>query len=129
MAAPFALKLPGFSSGEREPASPLTEREGKQLREKLTNSILLYADLADDTISRTNAKRQKAEIWSTMDVEDAGVLADIAIERGMSSPVVAQAVRGMVQTSKYVRAGLIVGPRAWDTFSFYVKNGGILLWA
>lgn len=64
-----------------------------------------------------------------MDAEDAGVLADIAIERGMASPVVAQAVRGMVQTSKYVRAGLIVGPRAWDTFSFYVKNGGILLWA
>ncbi|MGZ6376182.1 MAG: hypothetical protein ACXWPI_15870 [Ktedonobacterales bacterium] len=122
--------MPGFpSSGEREPATVLSDREAKASREKLIDSYLLYADIADDTISNTNRRRATAEIWSTMDREEAGVLADIAIERGMESPIVAQAVRGIIRTSKYARAGLIVGPRLRDTFMFYLKNGGVLLWA
>ncbi len=134
--AGIKLRLPAILGGVPEGAEadgakaarPLTKREADELRGELVKSYLLMADSADDLLTHTNRRKTEAQIWSTMDEEDAGILADLAIAHGLRSALAAQAVRGMVRTSNYVRAGVIVGPRIWKSFVFYAQNGGFTIW-
>ena len=101
----------------------MSDREAKAIRAELISAILMYSDLADDAISATNRDRAHAQIWSTMTEADAGVLADLNLDLAKRSAMAAQAVRGIVKTRRYVNAGLIVVPRAWQTVEFYAQHG------
>lgn len=106
-------------------------KESKDIREGFIDAYLRYGDLADDALtavtSRVTATDGKALIWSTMTYEEAGVLADIAIARGRTSPIVAEAIRGFIRASNYIKAAGIVGPRAWATIERIAQNGGFSL--
>lgn len=107
---------------------PLGVREAREIRDDLIAAYLTYGDLADQALTHVTSRiAEPALIWSTMTEIEAGILADLAIARGRTSPLVASAVRSFMLASNYVKAGYIVGPRAWATIQRIAENGGLSL--
>lgn len=124
----LGLRMPSFLANA---VKTLSAREASSLRDEFIDAYLAYGDLADDALTRVTSKvtaeMGPAVIWSTMTRDEAGILADIAIARGRKSPVVAQSIRYFIIGNKYLKAGLIVGPRAWAMFERVAQNGGFSL--
>jgi hypothetical protein len=109
----------------------LSQREASEIRRDFIKSYQLYGDLADDALTRVTSRVTEAYgpalIWSSLTEEEAGILADLAIARGRTSPIVAQSIRAFVRMSNYLKAAAIVGPRAWATIERIAQNGGFSL--
>jgi hypothetical protein len=103
----------------------LTASEATQLRPKLIQALLGSSESLDDLLTTTNRRHAQAEIWSTMDQQDAETLADALLMFGRKSAIGAGIVRGVAQGYLGFRALTILGPRLWQTAKWYPENGGI----
>jgi len=81
----------------------------------------------DDLITNTNKQHAEAAIWSTIDREDNEFLADALLRAATKDPAVAWAVRGIAESSAWLRAGIITVPRFFDMLRFYKEHGGLAL--
>lgn len=108
-------------------AAPLTKGEAEALRDGVMRFLSAMGDYADEGIAITNKRREKPAIWSAMDDEELGTLADFMIARGMRSGQVAATVRNMARTWEALQVGIILWPRFRATVRFYTDNGGFAL--
>lgn len=115
-------------SGRASASAPvLTKTEAEALREGVMRFLSAMGDYADEGIAITNKRREKPAIWSAMDDEELGTLADFLIARGMRSGVAAATVRNMARTWEAFQVGIILWPRFRATIRFYADNGGFAL--
>lgn len=99
-------KLPTFKEG-----TTLSAGEAKALEEPLIAALLADSYYIDQYIWYRTKDDTQAPIWSDMDTEDMTKLASIMLKRGQKSPAAAAVVRGMVNSSAYFDAVMLVGPR------------------
>lgn len=104
-------------------AKVLTTGEVDDFRDDLIRGINGAFEAFDKFMSATNKRGETALIWSNIPDPQIEILADYLLERGQKSVVIAQGVRGIVQTWRAYAALLIVGPAAMESFAFYMKNG------
>lgn len=102
----------------------LASGEANSLREPLVDGFLRVWELTDETITHTNRARAEAQIWVTIDREDTGILVDALLSFGRANPVAAQAVRGIATLFVQLEIGMILVPRFWRTWNFYLQHGG-----
>lgn len=108
-------------------ASPLSRAEAGELRAGLVKFIQAMGEYADEGIEFSNKRRAKPEIWGNLDDEEAGLMADLLIARGLRSAMAAQTVRNMARAWQYFAVGAILLPRFKQTVRFYAENGGFAL--
>lgn len=119
----FLAKLQAWATGK-----PLTDKQAAEIRDDLIASYKAYADYADWFVSNTNRARAEAIIWSTIQDDEFGILADFALDLAKANPVIAQAVVGMARTARLAKVGAIIGPRVGLTLGHYASNGGFGVW-
>jgi hypothetical protein len=102
---------------------PLTAREADDLLPRMVTGVIMFGEGTDWFISRSNKAHAEATIWA-MDEEDAEIIARVILLIGRKSSVGALAIRGVVQTVRFVDVGKITLPRAYQTIMFYVQHGG-----
>lgn len=93
----------------------------------LAKTLQTLAGYADEVISFTNSEQAEAKIWRKITLDEWKIIADMLIEDGKKSGVIATAIRGMVSAYQRLQAGLIIGPRLWETYQFYADHGGFKL--
>ena len=105
----------------------LTDKEAKDLAVPLAKTLQTLGGYVDEVITFTNAEQAKAKIWSTITFDEWKIIADMLIEDGKKSGIIATAIRGTVSAYQRLQAGLIIGPRLWETYQFYAEHGGFKL--
>lgn len=105
-------------------AKPLTVKEVDDLQPLLISAIVAASEGADWFISHSNRAHATAIIWS-MDEEDAEILAAVALVFGRKSGTGAMAIRGVAQAGRFYDVGKLTLPRFYQTFTFYMRNGGL----
>ena len=103
--------------------------EVEDLKELLTDAVLAYADGLDGLISRTNADRAEAEIWSTITRAEAATIAQPIVDLGQKYAQFAFIARQMARSYTGMKIGLITVPRFFETMAFYAQHGGFMLWS
>lgn len=118
---PFADFLGAVARGT------LSASEVRELRPKMQEALLHTSDNFDEFLSRTNAQHAQAQIWSTIDEDDARTLTDALLLLGQKSAPVAGVVRLVADSYLGVRALMILGPRFYQTAVWYPAHGGFSL--
>lgn len=107
----------------------LSRAEADELEQMLTEAILAYSEGLDGLITRTNAERATAVIWSTITEEDARTIARPIVEAGQKYVQFAFIARQVGRSYVGVKIGLITLPRFYETLEHYARHGGFLLWS
>lgn len=107
----------------------LASLEADQMTDLLTDGLLAFSEEADKFISRTNAERADAEIWSTITREEAATIAGALVDAGRKYAPMAFMVRQLARSYTGLRIGLITLPRFYETMQHYAQHGGFLLWS
>ena len=102
----------------------LSDKEARDLSVPLAKSLQTLGGYADEVISFTNGDQAEAKIWRKITLDEWKIIADMLIEDGKRSGVIATAIRGLVSAYQRLQAGLILGPRLWETYQFYADHGG-----
>jgi hypothetical protein len=105
-----------------------SESESLKKRGELIEVILLQSENMDNVIQATTKGHNPVYIWSTIDRADAEVLADVMLERARKDPVAAKFVDELLELKLKLQAGVIVGPRAYQTIVTYWTRGFSILW-
>lgn len=121
-----ALPL-GKEKVEKAVRKAFTEAEAKAVKPMLVNAMLDYFQYADELLYATVKGHPRVEIWSSIDAEECGILADALIARGKKSAAGAAQIQAMVDVHKNLKVGLILAPRFYQTFRLYMDNGGASL--
>lgn len=108
-------------------AHPLSEKETKDLRPKMITIVQTIFHYMDIAIGATNRQHVDAYIWQTIDPGDCEVIADLVLEGGKKSRIVATSVRRLSMSYRMLQVGIITLPRFIQTFQHYQKNGGFAL--
>lgn len=123
MTIPF--KLPSLSDWLKVPS--LDNREMKTLKEPFKKGLRFWFDELDRDISATTYDGTPAHIWSRTTDEELDKIVDAIHKLGsMNNPLgkaVAQAYRGVAETSVLLEAGMITGRNAFLTIRHYADHG------
>lgn len=90
----------------------------------LAKTLKTIGGYADEVITFTNGDQAEARIWRKITLDEWQIIADMLIEDGKKNGVIATAIRGTVSAYQRLQAGLILGPRLWETYQFYADHGG-----
>lgn len=101
----------------------LTDAEVIKMRPKLIQLIVWQSEHLDEFISATTRGHAPVEIWSTLDYDDAEILADYLISRARVDERAAVAVRYAATIMDKIKLGIIVGPRLYQTMLTYFDRG------
>lgn len=93
----------------------------------MAKTLQTLGKYVDELISLTNSKKAQAKIWGTITLDEWMIIADMLVEDGKKSGIVATAIRATVTAYLRLQAGLIILPRVWETYQFYADNGGFKL--
>lgn len=113
----------GKGKAEKVVRKAFTETEARVLKPMLVSAMLDYFSYADELLYATIKGHPRVEIWSTIDDEECGILADALIARGKRSAAGAAQVQAMIDVHKNLKVGMILAPRFYQTFRVYVDNG------
>jgi hypothetical protein len=102
----------------------LTDAEASSMLEPLTKGFMKFWEISDGIISNTNKNKAPARIWQTIDETQTRELVTSLLGAGRANPLVAATARKLAETFNALQVGFILGPRFWQTFQFYLKNGG-----
>lgn len=102
---------------------PLSAKQAEEIRQPLIDAMADYFKYADELMSGTNASGVEAMIFQTIDDEEIGILVDAWLTRAQEDPAVANAVVQAVNLHYKFKVGLILLPRFYKAFQFYVDNG------
>lgn len=105
----------------------LTDKESKDLADKLKNAYLAIFKYVDLAITHTNAEKAPAAIWSMMDDDDLAVFVEVTINGAKKSRILATGVRKVVASYNLLRLGIITAPRFMETVQHYRAHGGFIL--
>lgn len=105
-------------------AKALTSSEASGFRKPLFDALKEVWRYADEGVTLTNRDGAKAFIWQTIDSEETYILVDALLNVGLRNPAAAQAVRAVVNAWKQVQVGVILLPRFYATWRFYIEHGG-----
>lgn len=101
----------------------LTDTEAVRLRPKLIEFIIWQSEHLDDFISATTKGHAPIEIWSTIDRDDAEIIADFLISQAKVNDGAAVAVRYAATIMEKIKLGIIIGPRVYHTMMAYIERG------
>lgn len=125
---------PKKDSGEKKQQSQkkpsgkvYSESEALKKREELIEVILLQSDNMDSAIQATTKGHLPVQIWSTMDRGDAENLADFLLVEARRNAAAAKFVEGLLDLRLKLQAGVIMGPRAYQTIITYWIRGFSIL--
>lgn len=104
-------------------SAPLTEKEAANLKPGLIDALSFYFVQLDELIRLTSKGHQPVSIWSDMDEEETGTLADWFLARGQRSARAAQGVQNMLDSHLNIMTSLISLPRFIKTFQHYMVTG------
>lgn len=104
-------------------AEPLTKREARASRDTVVTAIQKYCELADEAIPLASKSGAPVQIWSTLDQNEAEILADCLLDLAQRWAVPAAVVRGIVRTYTWLEVGLITLPRFKQTIGYYLREG------
>ena len=114
------------SKGEKSSTvrdKPLSSKEAGEIRQPLIDAMGDYFHYADELMSGTSANGAEAEIWSSIDDEELGILVDAWLARAQKDPIAAHYAVQAVNSHYKLKIGMILAPRFYQTFRFYVDNG------
>lgn len=117
-----SLSEPGGKT-KKKPEKLLTDAEIAKLKPKLINAIIWQTDHMDSFIQATTKKHLSVFIWSTMDENEAELLAKFLLARGKRDATTATLVRQMADLMEKIELGLILLPRAYATMRTYFERG------
>lgn len=106
---------------------PLSVKEAKDLALPLAKTLQTIGGYVDEVITFTNGEQAEAKIWRKITLDEWQIIADMLIEDAKKSGIIATAIRGTVSAYQRLQAGLIIGPRLWETYQFYADHGGFKL--
>lgn len=107
----------------------LQANEVDDTRELLIEAILTYSEGLDAFITRTNAERAEAVIWSTITREDAATIAEPLVAAAQKYAQIAFLARQIGRSYTGLKIGLITLPRFYQTLEHYGAHGGFVLWS
>jgi hypothetical protein len=119
--------LPKIEKAEKAVRKAFTEAEAKAIKPMLVSAMMDYFSYADELLYATVKGHPRVEIWSSIDDEECGILADVLIARGKKSAAGAAQIQAMVDVHKNLKVGMILAPRFYQTFRLYMDNGGMSL--
>lgn len=117
----------GKDKAEKAVRKAFTEAEAKLIKPMLVSAMMDYFQYADELLYATVKGHPRVEIWSSIDAEECGILAEALIARGKKSAAGAAQIQAMVDVHKNLKVGLILAPRFYQTFRIYMDNGGASL--
>ncbi len=104
-------------------SKPLSAKKAEEIRQPLIDAIIDYFKYTDELMSGTSANGVQAQIWSTIDDEEIGILIDAWLARARVDERMAGYAVAAVNNHYKLKIGLILAPRFYQTFRFYVDNG------
>ncbi len=117
----------GKANGKEEKAGirtkPLSAKEAEEIRQPLIDALADYFKYGDELMSGTSANGVQAMIWSSIDDEELGILIDAWLARARVDSTAAYYAVAAVNNHYKLKIGLILAPRFYQTFKFYVDNG------
>lgn len=117
--------LPKIEKAEKAVRKAFSEAEARAMKPMLVSAMLDYFSYADELLYATVKGHPRVEIWSSIDDEECGILADALIARGKRSAAGAAQIQAMVDVHKNLKVGMILAPRFYQTFRVYMDNGGM----
>lgn len=102
---------------------PLSHKEAEEIRDPLIAAMGDYFHYADELMSGTSANGAEAAIWGSIDDEEIGILIDAWLARAKQDSRAAYFAVQAVNGHYKLKIGLILAPRFYQTFQFYVDNG------
>jgi hypothetical protein len=102
---------------------PLSQKEADEIREPLISAMGDYFHYADELMTGTSANGAEAAIWGSIDDEEIGILIDAWLARARTDSRAAYFAVQAVNGHYKLKIGLILAPRFYQTFQFYVDNG------
>jgi hypothetical protein len=115
--------LPKIEKTEKAVRKAFSEAEARAMKPLLVSAMLDYFSYADELLYATVKGHPRVEIWSTIDDEECGILADVLIARGKKSAAGAAQIQAMVDVHKNLKVGMILAPRFYQSFRLYMDNG------
>jgi len=114
-------------AGKDEKASirtkPLSSKEAEDIRQPLIDAVGDYFHYLDELGSGTSANGAQMMIWGTIDDEEIGMLIDAWLARAQKDPRYARYAVIAVNKHYELKVAMILAPRFYQTFRFYVDNG------
>lgn len=103
----------------------LTQKEAKDLKDRLKEALRVFFKLTDKGIGLTTKKEEARVvlIWSTIDNDELDVIVTTLLESGQKSKIIAQSVRNITYNYKKLEMGLILAPRFVLSVQHYLHNG------
>lgn len=108
---------------QEEYAQPFSEREASEREQEVIDMIVGYSYDMDEFLSISNAAGARAAVWA-MDAEEAAPIARIWLKRAKRDRRAAAALRLALQGDDYKRAAIVLGPRLWNSGTWYQRHGG-----
>jgi hypothetical protein len=102
---------------------PLSQKEAEEIRQPLIDAMGDYFHYADELMTGTSANGAEAAIWGSIDDEEIGILIDAWLARARTDSRAAYFAVQAVNGHYKLKIGLILAPRFYQTFQFYVDNG------
>lgn len=106
---------------------PFTAKEAEELYGELCEGLYDYCQALDWALSHANRNHAQAEIWSAMDDDDLGALADLLILRGQRSARAAVMVKHIIEFRYYLTSGVLTVDKVIESIAFIAHNGGLWL--
>ena len=101
-----------------------TQAEAQLKRDELIDTLLWTSEHADQVIIATTKGHDKTIIiWSDIDHDEAGILADVLLDLAKTDKRVAGAIRSAMEVKRKAKAGIILVPRAYRTAMIYLERG------
>lgn len=103
----------------------LSQKEAKDLKERLKEALRVFFQLTDKGIGLTTKKEEARVvlIWSSIDNDELDVIVTTLLESGQKSKIIAQSVRNITYNYKKLQMGLILAPRFVLSVQHYLHNG------
>lgn len=117
----------GKEKAEKAVRKAFSEAEARVVKPMLVSAMLDYFSYADELLYATVKGHPRVEIWSTIDDEECGILADVLVARGKRSAAGAAQIQAMIDVHKNLKVGMILAPRFYQTFRVYMDSGGMSL--
>jgi len=115
------------SKGEKDKPNirtkPLSTKEAEEIRQPLIDALGDYFHYTDELMSGTSANGAQAQIWGMIDDEEIGILVDAWLGRAQKDARVAHYAVKAVNVHYELKVAVILAPRFYNTFRFYVDNG------
>jgi hypothetical protein len=114
---------PSVASMMRVAKGTMTAKEAHEIKETYCEALDAIFELADKGMSATLKGHPKVVVWSDMDEEETGVIADAILILAQREERVAIVVRQTVNFHRHGRVIEIMAPRFIKTYQLYYQFG------